>query len=294
MTEGLSWRTSSTSIRRRLRAPARRLVMKTSADSTSRESRRRPPGALRSTATDRLPRLADWKNGSTPRYTLCRPNVARPRYGSPDSRSSTLMISAPHSPSTDPAMGTKTWDATSSTRTSASGASITWKASQPGFAGHRRRRSVGREGPDHGVLGERRHQAPFLREHLAADVTHARADVGALVVIADPAVPLHRIVEAHPDGHDRGRDRVMRLGRADPRMGAHRGGDGQVPGEVRQQRAAQVIAAGHGVVAQPGVHHRRPDLVGAVVLPYPLDAQLPAPHRHVGGMGRLRAGGRRT
>src|SRR6266568_793058 len=260
MTEGLSRRTSSTSIRRRLRAPARRLVMKTSADSTSRESRRRPPGALRSTATDRLPRLADWKNGSTPRYTLCRPNVARPRYGSPDSGSSTLMTWAPHSLSTDPAMGTKTWDATSSTRTSASGASIVRSGSQPGFQGHQCRRSAGCEGPDHGVLGERRNEAPFLGEHLTADVAHARADVGALVVVANPAVPLHRVVEAHPDGHDRGRDRVMRLGRADPGVGPHRGGDRQVTGEVRQQRPAQVIAPRHGVVVQPGIHDRRPGL----------------------------------
>jgi RimJ/RimL family protein N-acetyltransferase len=33
-------------------------------------------------------------------------------------------------------------------------------------------------------------------------------------------------------------------------MGPHRGGDGQVTGEVGQQRAAQVIALGHGAALE--------------------------------------------
>ena len=107
--------------RRRRRASARRLVMNTSVRCSSRPRSARPSGCLRSRPTDRLPRLADWKNGSTPRYTLCSPAVTRLRYGSPVSGCSILMTSAPHSVSTEPAIGTNTCVATSSTRTFASG-----------------------------------------------------------------------------------------------------------------------------------------------------------------------------
>ena len=53
--------------------------MNTSALATSRDSSARPAGCFRSIPTERFPRLADWKNGSTPRYTLCSPTVTSPR-----------------------------------------------------------------------------------------------------------------------------------------------------------------------------------------------------------------------
>src|SRR5580658_167194 len=123
MIDGLSRRTSSTSMRRCRRARGRKLVRKTSTVSSNRERRPRPSSVPRSMATDRFPRLADWKNVSTPRYTVWRPTVESPRYGSPETGCSTLVTCAPHSVSSEPAMGTNTCDATSTARTPASGAS---------------------------------------------------------------------------------------------------------------------------------------------------------------------------
>ena len=56
----------------------------------------------------------------------------------------------------------------------------------------------------------------LLGEHLAPHVGHAAADLGALVVVEQPAVPGHRIVEGHRDGHHGGGQGPVGLGGADP------------------------------------------------------------------------------
>ena len=109
---------------------------------------------------------------------------------------------------------------------------------------------------DHPLLDERRHQRPGLGEDLAPDVGHAPSHLGALVVVEEPAVPGHGIVEATVMVITAVDSRLVGVGRAHTRVRPHGGRDGQVAGEVGQQRPGQVGPPGDGPVPQPGVEDR--------------------------------------
>ena len=124
--------------------------------------------------------------------------------------------------------------------------------------------SVVRSGRISASWAKEHSSSPSSRVHGAAHVRHARTDLGALVGVEQPAVPAHRFVEGDRDAHRCGRHREVRLAGADALVRAHRGGDPQMPGEVRDQRLGQIVASRDRVVVQPRVELRRPDLVGAV------------------------------
>jgi len=67
-----------------------------------------------------------------------------------------------------------------------------------------------------------------------------------------------------------------------------------VPGEVREQRPAQVVACWQAAGAQRGVQDRRPHLVGAVVIADALDPQFTAAQWHSRGESGLGPGRRST
>src|SRR5271166_3661759 len=83
----------------------------------------------------------------------------------------------------------------------------------------------GAQRTDQRLLREGAQQLPRLRVHGAAYVRHARADLGALVRVEQPAVPVHRFVEGDRDRHGCGRHGEVRLAGADAFVRAHRGGD---------------------------------------------------------------------
>src|SRR4051812_18348484 len=101
----------------------------------------RPSSVPRSSATDRLPRLARAIDRFTPPLSVPIPCVARLRYGSPSGRS-TLITSAPQSASSAPATGTKTHWASSTTRMPSKG-SATARLHQPATV------DLGRRAPGH-------------------------------------------------------------------------------------------------------------------------------------------------
>ncbi len=114
---GFTARMASSSRPSRERTPGRRLVAKMSAWATSWCSTSRACGLVRSSPMDRLPRLAYWKAKSMPSTVAVIPAVRSPRYGSPVNGCSTFTTSAPQSARTAVARGTKTKEATSTTRT---------------------------------------------------------------------------------------------------------------------------------------------------------------------------------
>ena len=114
---GFTARRSSTSTLSLVRAWGRKLVRKTSAVATILSNSSCPSSDLRSSPTLRFPRLGSsimWLTPPGPDGT--RPEVTKPRCGSPVSGCSILMTSAPHSARTAPAIGTYVQAATSTTR----------------------------------------------------------------------------------------------------------------------------------------------------------------------------------
>ena len=87
----------------------------TSADSSSRSLERRPSSVLRSTATERFPRLSGMKYRPTPGATGITYRYASPAGGS------TLITSAPRSARSTPQSGPATYCAYSTTRTPSRG-----------------------------------------------------------------------------------------------------------------------------------------------------------------------------
>src|SRR5262245_14156260 len=106
-------------MRRRSRASSRKLVRKTSAPATRRSSRARPSACPRSVPTLRLLRPRCSTKKLRPEAPGISPEVTSPRMGSPKRGCSIFTISAPQSPRTVAADGTKPQSATSITRTPA-------------------------------------------------------------------------------------------------------------------------------------------------------------------------------
>ena len=85
----------------------------------------------------------------------------------------------------------------------------------------------------------------------------------ALVVVEEPAVPAHRLVKRHRDGHHRRGEVLMSHRRTDPLVRTHGGRYGQVPHEVGDQRLGQCRLLGDSCVEEPSVEDGGPDLVGS-------------------------------
>ena len=76
-----------------------------------------------------------------------------------------------------------------------------------------------------------------------------------------------------------------------PAVGAQRGGDRHVPGELGQQPGVDRLVVGHVAEPHPRVQHGRPDgCVGVAGVGAVDDPQVPAGHRHVVRLGLVRAG----
>src|SRR5262245_53070258 len=165
---GLTARMSSTSMPNFCRCPGRKLVRNTSARRASSSSTSLPSGTDMSRPMLRLPRLACSMFGLGSPSTRSGPVWRRPRCGSPVTACSTLITSAPHSPSTAPADGTNPYMATSRTRMPSRGLTAISSSRKRSSADHRR------EG-----LG--------LQELFESGAAHLPADAG-LLVAAERAV----------------------------------------------------------------------------------------------------------
>ena len=155
----------------------------------------------------------------------------------------------------------------------------------------RRRRPVG-ERPDHGVDRERRQEAAGLVVHAALGVGHAVAGEGRVVVVPHPLVGVDVGVQRQADGVDRRRQRAVGLVLADPGVGAKRGGDREVAGELRQQARVQRPVVRQLVEPDPGVQDGRPHRGVRVPGVGPVDdAHVPARDAHVVGLALVGPGG---